>query len=168
MFRRANREIIRLSSALWTFCAASRAGWLTWAAATAAVVALAAMLTSGIVASRYEARLGQMAREMAAERERLQREEAALATYQGVVELLRDPATRVIELRSPSASNAIARLIWNDADGHFTIIGAVRNAFDEEGYDNVSAGLRTQTNTIYQTTTFTPPRMATVEVQFHF
>jgi len=69
---------------------------------------------------------------------------------------------------TPDFQQTDARLIWNDADGHFTIIGAIRNAFDEEGFDNVGAGLRTQTNTIYQTTTFTPPRMATVEVQFHF
>src|SRR4051812_31898981 len=33
--------------------ASSRRGWLTWAAATAAVVALAVMLASGVVASRY-------------------------------------------------------------------------------------------------------------------
>ena len=113
----------------------SRAGWLTWAAATAAVVALAAMLTSGIVASRYEARLGQMAREMAAERERLQREEAARATYQGVVELLRDPATRVIELRSPSASNAIARLIWNDKAGGHLIVSNLPPAPEGKAYE---------------------------------
>jgi len=74
------------------------------------------------VASRYEAHLGVMARETAAVRERLQREEAALATYQGVVELLRDPATRVVELRSPSTPNATARLVWNDkAGGHLLV-----------------------------------------------
>jgi anti-sigma-K factor RskA len=114
---------------------ASRAGWLTWAAATAAVVALAAMLTSGIVASRYEARLGQMAREMAAERERVQREEAALATYLGVVELLRDPATRVVELRSPSASNAIARLVWNDKAGGHLLVSNLPPAPEGKAYE---------------------------------
>ena len=69
---------------------------------------------------------------------------------------------------TPDFQQTDVRLIWNDADGHFTVIGAIRNAFDEDGYDNVSASLRASTNTIYQTTTFTPPRMATVEVQFHF
>jgi hypothetical protein len=100
----------------------ARASWVPWAAATAAAAVIAAMLTGGMVASRYEARLGQMARETAAVRERLQRDEAALraetALYRGAVELLRDPATRVVELRgagpSPAAS---ARLVWNDAAG---------------------------------------------------
>jgi anti-sigma-K factor RskA len=98
-----------------------RRGWLTWTAATAAVVALAVMLASGVVASRYEARLGRMAREMSQERERLQREEAALRTQVAVLELLRDPATRVLELRGPSSS-AVARVIWNDkAGGHVLV-----------------------------------------------
>src|SRR4030095_13329464 len=68
----------RIDAATRPSARALRRGWLTWSAATAAVVALAAMLTSGIVASRYEARLGQIAREVAAERERLERQEAAL------------------------------------------------------------------------------------------
>jgi anti-sigma-K factor RskA len=107
---------------------AARAGWLTWTAATAAVVALAAMLTSGIVASRYEARLGRMAREMAIERERLQRQEAAL-------ELLRDPATRVVELRSPSGSSAIARVIWNDKAGGHLIVSNLPPAPEGKAYE---------------------------------
>ena len=61
-----------------TAVGASRVGWLAWTAATAVIVALAAMLTAGVVAARYEARLGQMARETAAVRERRQRDEAAL------------------------------------------------------------------------------------------
>jgi len=97
---------------------AARRGWLTWAAATAAVVALAVMLASGVVASRYEAKLGQMAREAATERER----EAALRAQVAVLELLRDPATRVIELRSPSGAEASARVIWHDkAGGHLLV-----------------------------------------------
>jgi Anti-sigma-K factor rskA len=102
--------------------APSRASWVPWAAATAAAVVIAAMLSGGMVASRYEARLGQMARETAAARARLQRDEAALrdqvALYRGAVELLRDPATRVVELRGAGPSpEASARLIWNDAAG---------------------------------------------------
>jgi anti-sigma-K factor RskA len=102
-------------------------GWLRWAGATAAVVALAAMLTAGIVASRYEARLGEMARETTAVRERLQRAELALreqmAAYRSAVELLRDPTTRVVELRgSGPTESTTARLIWNDkAGGHLLI-----------------------------------------------
>jgi hypothetical protein len=98
-----------------------------WAAATAAAALIAAMLTGGFVASRYEARLGQMARETAAARERLQRQEAALrdevAVYRQAVELLRDPATRVVELRGAGPSpKASGRMVWNDrAGGHLFV-----------------------------------------------
>jgi hypothetical protein len=40
--------------------------------------------------------------------------------------------------------------------------------FDEDGYDLVSSGLRTGDNTVYQTTTFTPPRFVGIEFQFHW
>jgi anti-sigma-K factor RskA len=100
----------------------SRASWVPWAAATAAVAVVTAMLTGGLVASRYEARLGLMARETAAVRERLQRDEAALreqmALYRGVVELLRDPATRVVDLQGTGPSlEATGRMIWHEQTG---------------------------------------------------
>jgi iron complex outermembrane receptor protein len=66
-----------------------------------------------------------------------------------------------------------ARLIWNDASGTFTLIGWVRNAFDEEGFDLVTA-FRARSldagynNDIYQTTTYTLPRTYGVEFQVHF
>jgi hypothetical protein len=62
-----------------------RPPWLPWALATAAAVVVGAAFTGAFVAIRYEARLGQMAREVSAAREQLRREAAAL-------ELLRDPA----------------------------------------------------------------------------
>jgi hypothetical protein len=100
---------------------ASRASWVPWAAATAAVAVISAMVTGGMVASRYEARLGQMARETAAVRERLQRNDAALreqvAAYRSAIELLRDPATRVVELRGTGSSPASGRLIWHETAG---------------------------------------------------
>jgi anti-sigma-K factor RskA len=106
----------RIDAATRPSARAMRRGWLSWAAATAVVVALAVMLASGVVASRYEAKLGQMAREVVAERERLQREEAALRSQVAALELLRDPATRVVEMRSPS-TDAAGRVIWNDKAG---------------------------------------------------
>ena len=112
----------------------SRRGWLTWAAATAAVVALAAMLTSGIVASRYEAQLGRMARETAKEHERLLAQEAALRTQVAAMELLRDPATRVIELRSTSSA-ATARLIWNDRAGGYLLASNLSPAPEGKAYE---------------------------------
>jgi len=102
--------------------APARASWVPWAAATGAVAAVAALLTGGFVASRYEARLGQMARETAAVRERLQRDEAALreqvAVYRNAIELLRDPATRVVELHGAGPSpEASGRIIWHETAG---------------------------------------------------
>src|SRR5438445_747947 len=108
---------------------AGRRAWLTWAAATAVVAAVAAGFTATWVAVRYEARLGQMARETAAVKERLTRNEAALqeqvALYRGAVELLRDPATRVVDLRGQgAAASASGRMIWNDAGGgHLFVAG---------------------------------------------
>jgi anti-sigma-K factor RskA len=116
-----------------------RRGWLTWTAATAAVVALAAMFTSGVVAARYEKRLGQMARDMAATRERLQQEEAALreqvAAYRGTVELLRDPATRVVELRGQAQPAATGRLVWNDTAGGHLVVANLPPAPEGKTYE---------------------------------
>ena len=78
---------------------------------------------------RYEARLGQMARETAAVKERLARNEASLreqaALYRGAVELLRDPATRVVDLRAQGPAPAAGgRMIWNDVGGgHLFVAG---------------------------------------------
>lgn len=74
---------------------------------------------------------------------------------------------------TPDFDQTDARLIWNDADGLLTVIGWVRNAFDEDGFDAVTAGRRrsldaTQNNQIYQTFTPTLPRMYGVELQVHF
>jgi hypothetical protein len=88
-----------------------RAAWLPWAVATAAAVIAGAAFTGAFVATRYEARLGQMAREVSAVREQLRREAAAL-------ELLRDPATRVVTLRGAGPQPAAAgRVIWHDRAG---------------------------------------------------
>ena len=110
---------------------ASRRGWLTWAAATAVVAALAVMVASGVVASRYEAKLGQVAREVAAERERLKRQEAALRA----LELLRDPATRVVELRGTSGAEVMARVIWNDKAGGQLIVATLPPAPAGKAYE---------------------------------
>jgi anti-sigma-K factor RskA len=125
----------RIDAATRPSARALRRGWLTWSAATAAVVALAAMLTSGIVASRYEARLGQIAREVAAERERLERQEAALRAQVTAMELLRDPATRIVDLRSPSGTSAVARVIWNDKAGGYLMVAGLPEAPAGKAYE---------------------------------
>jgi len=117
-----------------------RASWVPWAAATAAAAAIAAMITGGVVASRYEARLGQMARETAAVRERLQRSEAALrdqvAVYRGAVELLRDPATRVVVLHGTGPSpETSARMVWHNKVGDHLFVANLPPAPAGKAYE---------------------------------
>jgi len=107
--------------------APERRSWVPWAAATAAAMVISAMLTGGFVASRYEAKLGQMAREVTRIRDEIRRREATqlaqLEMYRAVVELLGDPATRVVELRGtgPNAE-ASGRVVWHErAGGHLIV-----------------------------------------------
>jgi anti-sigma-K factor RskA len=103
-----------------------RRRWVPWAAATAAAAVISAMLTGGFVASRYEAQLGVMAREVTRIRDEIRRRDVALldeiATYRGVVELLADPATRVVDLRGqgPNAE-AAGRVVWHERAGGYLI-----------------------------------------------
>lgn len=99
-----------------------RARRLPWAVGIAAAAVAAGALSAAYVASRYEARLGQMARETSAAKERLARSEAELReeveSYRGAVDLLRDPATRVVELRGQAgAPGAVARVLWTEKAG---------------------------------------------------
>lgn len=109
-------------SAPLTRRAGSRSGAWRWVGATAVVASLLAAFTATVVAARYEARLGQVARETAALRARLQADQAALAaqvaTYREIVDLLRDPATRVVTLSGQGPMpEALARVIWNERTG---------------------------------------------------
>jgi anti-sigma-K factor RskA len=101
---------------------ARRFRWGPWAAGTAAAAILTAAFTAGLVASRYEKRLGFVARETARVREQVQREQAVLrdeiAAARAVTELLRDPATRVVALAGMAdAPNASGRVVWHDKAG---------------------------------------------------
>lgn len=95
---------------------------LVWAVASLTAMIAAAAFTGMFVASRYEGRLGQMAREAAALRARVEHDEVALrariGVYQGAADLLRDPVTQVVTLHglgpSPKASG---RVIWNPVKG---------------------------------------------------
>jgi anti-sigma-K factor RskA len=89
----------------------TRAGWWRWGLATAAAAVVVAFFTGMFVAARYEARLGQMAREVAALHQRL-------AATENMVALLSDPSTRVIALRGAGPSpDAVGRLVWHEARG---------------------------------------------------
>ena len=97
-------------------------GRIPWIVGAAAAAVVAAAFTGAFVAGHYEARLGQVARELAATRQRLQREVATLndqlAVYRSVADLLGDPATQVTTLRGlgPSAG-ALGRVIWRRSAG---------------------------------------------------
>ena len=96
--------------------------WVPRAAAIAGGMLVTAALGAGFMAAHYEARLGTVAREMAATRERLARDQEALraevAAYSAVVELLRDPATQVVTLGGTGPSpDALGRVVWNDSAG---------------------------------------------------
>lgn len=104
--------------------------WLRWGLATAAAVVGVTAFVAGLVASRYEARIGAMARETARVRADLNRQDAALrdrlAVSQAVIDLLVDPATRVVALRGIGPSSAaVGRLVWNDDDGGHLFVANV-------------------------------------------
>jgi len=102
---------------------ASKPGWLRWAVGMAAASVAAAALSAAFVAGRYEARLGQMARETARVRERLQRGEMAITLYGDVMSLLRDPSTRVVALHGVEPGPvASGRVIWNARSGGGMIV----------------------------------------------
>ena len=98
--------------------AATAPGRRRWIPLTVGIVAAAiaaGAFSAAYVAARYEARLGQMAREASAVKERLARTEADLREE---LALLRDPTTRMVELRGEAAApGAIARVLWADGAG---------------------------------------------------
>jgi DNA-directed RNA polymerase specialized sigma24 family protein len=104
--------------------AAPRTSWrrrrrLRWILGSLAAVVGVAAFAAGLGASRYEARIGAMARETARVRADLRRQHAALgdrvAAAQGLVELLLDPATRSVTLRGPAPGTG--RVLWNEGRG---------------------------------------------------
>lgn len=98
--------------------AATAPGRRRWIPLTVGIVAAAiaaGAFSAAYVAARYEARLGQMAREASAAKERLARTEADLREE---LALLRDPTTRMVELRGEAAApGAVARVLWADGAG---------------------------------------------------
>jgi anti-sigma-K factor RskA len=120
--------------------AGGRGRWLRWAAGTAVAVIAAAAFTGAYVAARYEAVLGHMARETAAVKERVERSEAVLreqlALSRGTLELLRDPATRVVEMRGAGPSpGATGRALWNDTTGGQVFVAGLPQAPPGKAYE---------------------------------
>ncbi|HYY06770.1 MAG TPA: anti-sigma factor [Candidatus Limnocylindria bacterium] len=115
-------------------------GRIPWIVGAAAAAVVAAAFTGAFVAGHYEARLGHMARELAATRERLQREVAALndqlAVYRSAADLLRDPATQVVTLRGLGPGpRATGRVIWHQAAGGQLLVANLPPAPPGKAYE---------------------------------
>jgi anti-sigma-K factor RskA len=113
---------------------------LVWAVASLVAVLAAVGFTATLVATRYEARLGQMAREAAALRATVQRDEAALreqiAEYQSAVDLLRDPASQVVLLRGLGPHReANGRVIWHPTAGGHLFVASLPTAPTGKAYE---------------------------------
>jgi anti-sigma-K factor RskA len=82
-----------------------------WAASVAVATGVLAAILSAFVAMRYEARTGQLAREIARLREQVRQQDL-------LPRLLRDPATRVVALTGLDVSpGAQGRMIWHEREG---------------------------------------------------
>jgi iron complex outermembrane receptor protein len=68
---------------------------------------------------------------------------------------------------SPAFEIADIRLLWRDADDRYTLIGYVKNAFDEVGYQNTTLGSPTAVGP-RQTVILNFPRTYGVELQYRF
>ena len=120
--------------------ASARPRPLVWAVGTLAAMIAGAAFTGAFVASRYEGRLGQMAREAAALRERVERDEAALreqiAVYRSAVDLLRDPETRIVALHGLGPSpEATGRVIWHPVNGGHVFVANLPSAPPGKAYE---------------------------------
>lgn len=117
-----------------------RRTWWRWTIATVAAMIVGGFFTGMYVAGRYEARLGRLERETYRLREDLRGEESALreraAFYQRVVDLLRDPATRVIALRAPwRGGEPQGRVVWHDTAGGYLFVSKLPPAPDGTAYE---------------------------------
>lgn len=120
--------------------AETRRLWVRWTAATAAAMIVGGFLTGMFVAGRYEAELGRVARETSRLREDLSRQEAALQTrvaaYQAVIDLLRDPATRVIVMSGTGPHpEARGRVVWHERAGGQAVVSNLPPAPEGKAYE---------------------------------
>jgi anti-sigma-K factor RskA len=109
--------------------APSRRRWLGWAATAAAAVVVGALANGLILTNRYEARVAQLAGEVASLR-------AERAQAQAVLDLLRDPATRLVVLQGAEPSpGALARVIWHETAGGWIMVAKLPPAQAGKTYE---------------------------------
>jgi len=106
---------------------AARPRPLVWAVGTAVAAIAAAAFTGVYVASRYEAQMGVMARDLAAERKKLEGETDVLRkqvdVYANAANLLRDPQAQVVALRGLGPSPAATgRVVWHPVNGGYVFV----------------------------------------------
>ncbi len=103
--------------------------WLGWATMAAAAMVIGALASSLLLANRYETRFAELASELA----RLRGERAQT---QAVVDLLRDPATRLIALQGTEpSSGATARVIWHETAGGLLMVAKLPPAQPGKTYE---------------------------------
>jgi len=120
--------------------AETRRLWLRGALIAAAAMVVGGFLTGMFVAARYEAELGRVARDTSRLREDLARQEAALGTrvaaYQAVVDLLRDPGTRVIAMKGAGPNpTAEGRVVWHETAGGHVLVAKLTPAPAGKAYE---------------------------------
>lgn len=116
-----------------------RRAWIRGTVIAAVALVVGALLGGGFVAARYEAQMGQVRRDAFAFRERLREEDAArrarVSADERAVELLRDPATRLITLRGAgAASSARGRVVWSEPAGGHILVSGLPPAPDDKTY----------------------------------
>jgi anti-sigma-K factor RskA len=90
---------------------------------------IGALASSLLLANRYEARFADLASEAA--RLRAQRDQT-----QAVLDLLRDPATRLIALQGAEpGSTATARVVWHETAGGFMMVAKLPPAQSGKTYE---------------------------------
>ncbi len=76
--------------------------------------------------------------------------------------------------KAPAYNQVDLRATWTDTDNRYSIVGYVRNAFDEEGYDGASANNQfsaaapSTATQIVRSYSLTPPRTYGIELQYRF
>jgi anti-sigma-K factor RskA len=102
---------------------------LRWAASVAVAAGFLAAAGATFVAMRYEARTGELAREVATLREQLRQQDL-------LQRLLQEPATRVVTLRGLEPSpGAQGRMVWHDDAGGVFLASNLPPVSREKAYE---------------------------------